>query len=61
VVVLGDPAYYARFGFQRAIDFGLGNEYQVDEHFMVLALVPGALEQFHGLVKYAPEFGETGT
>ena len=61
VVVLGDPAYYARFGFQRAIDFGLGNEYQADEHFMVLELTPGTLEQFNGLVKYAPEFNESGT
>src|SRR5262249_37761115 len=27
VVVLGDPAYYRRFGFRRASDYGLGNEY----------------------------------
>src|SRR5206468_7738176 len=26
VVVLGDPAYYSRFGFIRAADFGLQNE-----------------------------------
>lgn len=61
VVVLGDPAYYARFGFRRARDFGLDNEYQADEHFMALALTPGALQQFNGLVKYAPEFNQTGT
>ena len=27
VVVLGDPAYYSSFGFRRAADFGLQNEY----------------------------------
>lgn len=61
VIVLGDPAYYARFGFERALDHGLSNEYQADEHFMVLELKPGVLNKFAGLVKYAPEFNETGT
>jgi putative acetyltransferase len=61
VVVLGDPAYYSRFGFQRAIDYGLSNEYLADEHFMVLELTPGVLGNFAGLVKYAPEFNETDT
>ena len=59
VVVLGDPGYYKKFGFQRALDHGLGNEYQADEHFMVLELNPGVLHQFNGQVKYAPEFNET--
>lgn len=61
VVVLGDPGYYKKFGFQRALDHGLGNEYQADEHFMVLELNPGVLHYFNGLVKYAPEFNETGS
>ena len=61
VVVLGDPAYYARFGFQLAIDHGLRNEYQADDHFMVLELIPGELAKFTGLVKYAAEFSESGT
>ena len=58
VVVLGDPRYYARFGFTRASDFGLGNEYHADEHFMALELKEGALRSLRGMVKYAPEFKE---
>jgi putative acetyltransferase len=61
VVVLGDPGYYARFGFQRALDFGLGNEYGAEEHFMVLELKSGVLNQVGDLVSYAPEFKESGT
>ncbi len=58
VVVLGAPAYYSRFGFMRAADFGLHNEYGVHDEFMVLPLREGALEGVSGLVKYLPEFRE---
>lgn len=61
VVVLGDPAYYTKFGFWRASEFGLSNEYQVDNHFLLLELSPGVLNDISGLVKYAPEFNETGS
>ena len=56
VVVLGHPTYYPRFGFERAKDRGLDNEYGADESFMVLELEEGALQQIRGLVNYAPEF-----
>jgi len=58
VVVLGDPAYYPRFGFVRAADFGLQNEYGVHDEFMVLPLRRGALDGVSGMVKYLPEFSE---
>jgi putative acetyltransferase len=61
VVVLGEPGYYSRFGFQRASARGLTNEYGVDEPFLVLELEPGTLPAGGGLVKYAPEFAELGT
>ena len=51
---LGDPVYYSRFGFSRARDHGLSNEYHADEHFMVTALRDGV----SGMVKYQPEFQE---
>ena len=38
VVVLGSPVYYVRFGFRRAQDYSLRNEYGADEAFMVLEL-----------------------
>ena len=58
VVLLGHPEYYPRFGFQRASQFGLSNEYDADEAFMVLELRRSALPAAGGLVKYAAEFAE---
>lgn len=60
VVVLGNPQYYAQFGFKRAKDFGLGNEYQVEDEFMVVELIPGILEGVEGMVRYADEFSQVG-
>jgi putative acetyltransferase len=61
VVVLGDHTFYERFGFSRAGDHGLGNEYGVDEDFMAMELSEGALAQASGTVKYQPEFSETAS
>ena len=58
VVLLGEPGYYSKFGFERASDHGLGNEYAADEHFMVLELRSGALDGLRGTVRYQPEFGQ---
>ena len=57
-VVLGDPAYYSRFGFRAANGFGLENEYGVSDEFMVLELTDGAVKGVTGLVRYPPEFKE---
>jgi putative acetyltransferase len=58
VVLLGHPDYYPRFGFRRASDFDLDNEYGAGEAFMALELRPGGLPAGGGLVRYAPEFAE---
>jgi putative acetyltransferase len=58
VVLVGAPAYYSRFGFQAAKQFGLDNEYGVNDEFMVLPLTSGVLGTIRGLVRYAPEFSE---
>jgi putative acetyltransferase len=60
VVVLGHIKYYPRFGFSRAKDYDLDNEYNALDSFMVLELQDGVLERIRGLVKYAPEFRDTG-
>jgi putative acetyltransferase len=60
VVVLGHTKYYPRFGFSRAKDYGLDNEYNELDSFMALELKEGALRKISGLVKYAPEFNEAG-
>ena len=59
-VVLGSPYYYPRFGFSRATLYGLGNEYDADEHFMAMELKNGALDKVSGIVRYSPEFKECG-
>ena len=59
-VVLGRPAYYARFGFEPASAFGLTDEYRGGPAFQVVELRPGELPTGAGLVKYAPEFAELG-
>jgi putative acetyltransferase len=57
-VVLGEPGYYSRFGFERASGKGIGNEYGVDEHFMVAELSSGGLDSVSGTVRYREEFRE---
>jgi putative acetyltransferase len=59
IVVLGDPGFYQRFGFQTAGARGLRNEYGALDLFMVLELKPGSLAQRGVLAKYAPEFAGT--
>jgi putative acetyltransferase len=56
VVVIGDPPYYGRFGFEPAEKHGLRSEYDAGDSFMVFELVSGALPPSGTLVKYAPEF-----
>jgi len=58
VVLLGEPGYYSRFGFERASGHGLGNEYGVDDYFMVVELRRGALGGPGGIIRYRPEFDQ---
>jgi putative acetyltransferase len=60
VVLLGDPAYYRRFGFRTAATLGLACEFAApEEAFMAVELAPGALAGVTGTVRYAPEFAES--
>jgi putative acetyltransferase len=59
-VVMGEPAYYARFGFRPASAFGLSDEYGGGPAFQVVELVPGGLPSGAGLVRYAAEFASLG-
>jgi putative acetyltransferase len=61
VVVLGEPALYRRFGFDRADRRGLGNECGADEDFMVLELKEGAIPARGGVVRFGPEFARFAT
>lgn len=59
VVVLGDPEYYARFGFEPAGAHGLGADSLVPEGaFRVLELRPAALSGATGTVHYLKAFND---
>lgn len=57
VVVLGDPGFYGRFGFQPAAEWQLTDEYGGGAAFQAIELRPGQFPAAGGLVQYAPEFG----
>ncbi len=57
VVIVGNPLYYERFGFQKASQFGLHSSLPFpDEVFMVLELQPGVLSNIRGTVQYPAYF-----
>lgn len=57
IIVLGHPAYYPRFGFQRASLYGVRFEFEApDEACMILALHRNALDGVSGIAKYQPEW-----
>lgn len=57
VIVLGDPEYYRRFGFERADAFGVRCPFSAPaEAFMLLELARGAGKALRGVVTYRPEF-----
>ncbi len=59
IIVVGHPHFYPRFGFEPARPRGLEAPFPVpDEAFMVLELVPGALDGVRGTVVYPRAFEE---
>ncbi len=60
VVLLGEPAYYSRFGFVRAGEHRLTSEYGAGPEFQAMALSPGApgASDETRMVYFAPEFRE---
>jgi len=57
VFLLGNPAYYGRFGFELAAPRGLRYESAAfDTGFQVCFLQPGALDGIRGFVRYADAF-----
>ena len=61
IVVVGHPEYYPRFGFVPGSCHGLRCEYDVpDDVFMSLELRAGALKEMSGIVRYQPEFADSG-
>jgi putative acetyltransferase len=57
VIVLGHPGFYPRFGFSARLTERLASPY-AGEAFLALELVPGALADVAGEVRYPPPFRE---
>jgi len=59
LLLLGDPAYFARFGFAPAKRFGLKCPFPADENsFMAIELEPGAFASVSGTVRFGHEFDD---
>ncbi len=58
VCVLGEPAFYGRFGFQPAAGFGIYSEFggDVDGAFQIIWLQDAPARAQPALAKYRPEF-----
>jgi putative acetyltransferase len=57
IIVVGEPAYYRRFGFIPASPFGIECPFAVTpDAFMVLELSPGTARACRGMIRYGPEF-----
>lgn len=53
VILVGDPDYYHRFGFQPSVSFGIKNTEGIpDENVMVCELLPDALQGVSGTVTF---------
>jgi putative acetyltransferase len=51
VFLVGDPAYYHRFGFRSTVDFGIRDTHGIpDEYVMVCELVENALAGISGTI-----------
>ena len=57
VVVLGDPSYYLRFGFQPSSQFGMQNEFGKGDSFMVHFICPEE-HCAKDVARYGSEFAE---
>jgi len=60
IIVIGHPEYYPRFGFERALPYGIQCQWEgiPDEVFLILRLDQSVMKQISGLAKYRDEFSE---
>ena len=56
VVLLGDPGWYAHFGFQTAASHGIGSPGPWDERFFQVRLLQAWQPELAGAFRYAPAF-----
>ncbi|MEV7417028.1 bifunctional class I SAM-dependent methyltransferase/N-acetyltransferase [Streptomyces sp. NPDC089919] len=57
VLVLGDPAYYQRFGFVRASRYGIRAPFEVPDEYMMALVLDGSAAVPAGTISYPAPFG----
>ena len=58
-VLLGHKDYYPRFGYRKAIEYGIEFPFDVpSEYCQVIELIPDALKSVNGIVRYPAVFFE---
>ncbi|CCO47237.1 putative Acyl-CoA N-acyltransferase [Vibrio nigripulchritudo SOn1] len=58
-VVLGEPEFYGRFGFESAAKFGMDTQWELPEGaFQIQELMEGELDGKSGKIFYSQEFSE---
>lgn len=58
ISILGDPAYYGRFGYVPANNFNIKAPFEVDnKFFMMKELRPHSLDNISGTLEYQSSFG----
>ncbi|MDZ8185801.1 MAG: N-acetyltransferase [Nostoc sp. ChiSLP02] len=58
VIVLGHPEFYARFGFQTSVIYGIESPFPVPEEFFMVKPLQSYQENYKGKVIYPPAFDE---
>lgn len=52
-ILVGDPAFYGRFGFKPAVEFGITNTNEIpNEYVLARELVPDALQNAKGAISF---------
>ena len=59
IVVLGDPNFYSRFGFESSVNYSIRSDFNVNpEVFQIKELKKGVFQGFAGIVKYHDRFNQ---
>ena len=59
IVVLGNPNFYSRFGFESSVNYSIRSDFNVNpEVFQIKELKKGIFQGFNGIVKYHDSFNQ---
>lgn len=56
VIVLGEPKFYTRFGFQPTINYGIQSPFDVPDEYFMVKFLNGDRRNFSGKVSYPDTF-----